>query len=37
MPNRIEYESNIIEYGDDYIIYKDNSKYEGEFFEVTHL
>ena len=29
MPNRIEYESNIIEYGDDYIIYKDNGKYEG--------
>jgi hypothetical protein len=29
MPKRIEYESNIKEYGDDYIIYKDNSKYEG--------
>jgi len=33
MPNRIEYESNIIEYGDDYIIYKDNSKYEGTLFK----
>lgn len=27
--NRIEYESNIIEYGDDYIIYKDNGEYQG--------
>ena len=31
--NRIEYESYILEYGDDYIIYKSNNKYEGSILK----